>query len=128
MTTVFHRVGDYEIHDQIGSGGMAVVFLATDTRNDRRVALKLVSIEGDRDAQQVLEAERWGAKLQEEFSRESKYVPAVYEYGTQPPYFFIAMEYLSGRNLSEVIGEGPMTPARAVRVATQLCEFLEAAS
>ena len=127
MTTVFHRVGSYEIHEEIGRGGMAVVFLATDTRTNRQVALKLVSIESDRDGQQVLEAEQWGAKLQEEFCRESRYVPGVFEHGTHGPYFFIAMEHLSGRNLSEIIGEGPMPVARAVRVATQLCEFLQAA-
>jgi hypothetical protein len=127
MPTVFHRVGRYEIHEQIGRGGMAVVFLATDTLTNRQVALKLVSIEADRDGQQVLEAERWGAKLQEEFCRESRYVPVVYEHGTHGPYFFIAMEHLGGRNLSEIIGEGPMPVARAVRVATQLCEFLQAA-
>jgi serine/threonine protein kinase len=127
ITTVFHRVGRYEIHEQIGRGGMAAVFLATDTETNRKVALKLVTIETDRDGQQALEAERWGAKLQEEFCRESKFVPVVYEHGTHGQYFFIAMEYLTGRNLSDVIGEGPMPPARAVRVAIQLCEFLQAA-
>src|SRR5688500_7628203 len=100
MTTVFNRIGRYEIHDQIGRGGMAVVFLATDTETNQRVALKLVSIEADRDGQQVLEAERWGATLQEEFGRESRFVPAVYAHGTYGQYFFIAMEYLEGRNLS----------------------------
>ena len=126
-TTVFHRVGRYEIHEEIGRGGMAVVFLATDTLTNQRVALKLVSIEADRDGQQVLEAERWGATLQEEFSRESRFVPVVYEHGTQGQYFFIAMEYLAGRNLSEVINAGPLPPERAVHIATQLCEFLQAA-
>ncbi|MCA1562749.1 MAG: serine/threonine protein kinase, partial [Acidobacteria bacterium] len=127
MTTVFNRVGRYEIHEQIGRGGMAVVFLATDTMTNQRVALKLVSIEADRDGQQVLEAERWGATLQEEFCRESRYVPVVYDHGTYGQYFFIAMEYLEGRNLSEVIGEGPMPADRAAHIATQLCEFLQAA-
>ena len=126
MTTVFNRVGRYEIHEQIGRGGMAVVFLATDTETSQRVALKLVSIEPDRDGQQVLEAERWGATLQEEFCRESRYVPAVYAHGTHGQYFYIAMEYLEGRNLSEVIGEGPMPAARAVHIASQICEFLQA--
>jgi serine/threonine protein kinase len=127
MSTVFNRVGRYEIHEQIGRGGMAVVFLATDTLTAQKVALKLVSIETDRDGQEVLEAERWGAKLQEEFCRESQYVPAVYEHGTDGRYFFIAMEYLGGRNLSEVINEGPLPAPRAVRIATQLCDFLQAA-
>ena len=128
MTTVFHRVGRYEIHEQIGRGGMAVVFLATDTRDDRRVALKLVAIESDRDGREILEAEQFGAKLQEEFCRESRYVPAVYEHGTDGKYFYIAMEHLGGRNLSDVIAEGPMSPLRAVRVAGQLCEFLQDAA
>ena len=128
MTTVFHRVGRYEIHEQIGRGGMAVVFLATDTLHDRRVALKLVAIESDRDGREILEAEQFGARLQEEFCRESRYVPAVYEYGTDGKYFYIAMEYLGGRNLSDVIAEGPMSAVRAVRVATQLCEFLQDAA
>src|SRR4051812_32898358 len=67
MTTVFHRVGAYEILHQIGSGGMAAVFLATDTRTNRQVALKLVSIEDDKDGRQIIEAERLGTKLQEAF-------------------------------------------------------------
>lgn len=127
MTTVFHRLGAYEILHQIGSGGMAVVFLANDTRTNRRVALKLVSIEEDQDGREIIEAERLGARLQEAFCRVSRYVPTVYEYGTQGKYFFIAMEYLDGRNLSDVIGAGPLPAERAARVGIQLCEFLEAA-
>jgi predicted Ser/Thr protein kinase/tetratricopeptide (TPR) repeat protein len=127
MTTVFHRVGAYEILHQIGSGGMAVVFLATDTRNSRQVALKLVSMEDGRDGREILEAEHLGARLQEAFCRVSRYVPTVYEYGTQDKYFFIAMEYLEGQNLSDVIGRGALSPESAARIAIQLCEFLEAA-
>ena len=54
MTTVFQRVrvGPYEIVHEIGRGGMAVVFFATDSRDDRRVALKLVPIGTDRDTQE----------------------------------------------------------------------------
>ena len=127
MTTVFHRVGAYEILHQVGSGGMAAVFLATDTRTNRRVALKLVSIEDDNDGRQIIEAERLGTKLQEAFCRASRYVPTVFEYGTQDKYFFIAMEDPDGQNLSEVISAGALSPARAAHVAIQLCEFLEAA-
>jgi eukaryotic-like serine/threonine-protein kinase len=127
MTTVFHRVGAYEILHQIGSGGMAVVFLASDTRTNRQVALKLVSIEDDQDGREIIEAERLGTRLQEAFCRESRYVPTVFEYGTQDKYFFIAMEYLDGQNLSDVIRGGALSPDRAVRIAIQLCEFLETA-
>jgi hypothetical protein len=129
MATVFHRVrvGPYEIVDEIGRGGMAVVFSATDSRDDRRVALKLVPTGTDRDSQEVLEAERWGAKLQEQFCRISQNVPALYEHGTEGGYFYIAMEYLDGRNLSETLAAGALAPDRAVGIAIQLCHFLEAA-
>ncbi len=129
MATVFDRVrvGPYEIDHEIGRGGMAVVFLAVDSRDGRQVALKLVPDGADREAHEALEAERWGAKLQEQFCRVSENVPAVYEYGTEGGYFYIAMEYLEGRNLSEVLTAGPLAPERAVGIATQLCRFLEAA-
>ena len=129
MTTVFQRVrvGPYEIVHEIGRGGMAVVFFATDSRDDRRVALKLVPTGTDRDAQEILEAERWGAKLQEQFCRISQNVPVLYEHGTEGGYFYIAMEYLDGRNLSEILAAGALAPERAVGIAIQLCLFLEAA-
>ena len=127
MTTVFQRVGPYEILEEIGRGGMAAVFLATDTRTTRRVALKLVPTGNDREAREILEAERWGAKLQEQFCRASGHVPAVYEHGTEWGYFYIAMEFLEGLNLSEVIAAGPLSSERAAGIAAQLCEFLETA-
>jgi len=129
MTTVFQRVrvGPYEIVHEIGRGGMAVVFFATDSRDGRRVALKLVPAGTDLDAQEVVEAERWGAKLQEQFCRISQNVPVVYEHGTEGGYFYIAMEYLDGRNLSEILAAGALAPERAVGIAIQLCHFLEAA-
>jgi serine/threonine protein kinase len=129
MTTVFQRVrvGPYEIVHEIGRGGMAVVFFATDSRDNRRVALKLVPAGTDREAQEIVEAERWGAKLQEQFCRISRNVPVLYEYGTEGGYFYIAMEYLDGRNLSEILAAGAMAPKRATGIAIQLCHFLEAA-
>jgi len=127
--TVFQRVrvGPYEIVHEIGRGGMAVVFFATDRRNGRPVALKLVPAGTDRDAQEIVEAELWGAKLQEQFCRVSQNVPVLYEHGTEGGYFYIAMEYLDGRNLSEILAAGALAPDRAVGIAIQLCHFLEAA-
>jgi hypothetical protein len=127
MSVVFQHVGPYDIQHEIGRGGMATVFLAIDGRTNQRVALKLVPAGRDREAQEILDAEHWGARLQAEFSRTSRHVPAVFEHGTEGPYFYIAMEYLEGRNLSEVMAGGPLVPVRAVGIAAQLCEFLEAA-
>jgi len=127
MNTVFHRIGPYEIDHEIVRGGMAVVFLASDTRTNCRVALRLVATGSDQEADGTLEAECWGAKLQEQFCQASPHVPRVYEHGTQDGYFYIAMEYLEGHNLSEVIAGGPLPSPRTIGIGVQLCDFLEAA-
>ena len=127
MTTVFHRVGPFEILGQIGSGGMAQVFRAEDTRDRRQVALKLVQVTDGRHGRERLEAERWGAKLQGRLSDVCPLVPKVYEDGELTPYYFIAMELVEGTDLSSVIAQGPLSTTEAVRVAIQLCQFLEAA-
>jgi serine/threonine protein kinase len=127
MTMVFNRVGPYEILEPIGSGGMAQVFLSLDTRSQQRVALRLVPVGRDREAREILEAERLGARLQHEFSNVCQLVPRVYEHGELPDYLYVAMEYLDGENLSDVIGRGRVQPDRAVSIALELCGFLEAA-
>jgi len=127
MTTVFRDVGAYRIIREIGHGGMATVFLAEDTRHSREVALKLVSMASDREGREVLEAERWGTKLQERLAEGCGLVPRVYEDGDQPPYYFIAMEYVHGENLSDVIARGPVAPSEAIRIASELGRFLQAA-
>ena len=128
MTTIFRQLGPYEIVREIGRGGMALVLLANDTRTDRPVALKLVPHGTDREARDILEAEQWGAELQKQFSQISGHVPAVYEYGAdEAGYFFVAMEYLDGENLSDVISRGPLPVDRAVGITMELCAFLEAA-
>ncbi len=128
MTTIFKQLGPYEIVREIGRGGMALVLLANDTRTGRLVALKLVPQGTDREARDILDAEQWGAELQKQFSQISGHVPAVYEYGAdEAGYFFVAMEYLDGENLSDVISRGPLPVDRAVGITMDVCAFLEAA-
>lgn len=127
MTTVFQRVGRFEILREIGRGGMASVFLAEDTQSNQRVALKLVPMREDREGREILEAERWGARLQARLSAHCPLVPKVFEDGDLPPYYFIAMEYIEGENLSDVIARGPLGATDALAVAMQICRFLEAA-
>src|SRR5215213_247903 len=122
MPSLFNQLGPYQVHEEVGRGGMAVVLLATDTRSGRQVALRLVSA---REAADVLEAERRGAELQEQFCRVSRFVPEVFEHGTHGGYLYVAMEYVEGENLSQAIRRGPLPEAHAVAVAVELCRFLE---
>jgi serine/threonine-protein kinase len=126
-STVFGQVGPYAIERPIGQGGMASVFLARDTRSDALVALKVVHTGTDEEAREILEAEQRGAELQTRFSALSRYVPKVYESGFASEYFYIAMEYIAGEDLSQAIHRGRLPWPRAVAIAAQLCEFLEQA-
>ena len=128
MNTVFHRLGPYEVIHEVGRGGMATVVLATDTRTGKNVALKLVPVAPGDEARAILQAEQAGAELQRQFSQVNGHVPAVYEHRpNESGYFLVAMEYLDGENLSDVIARGAVPAERAVTIAIELCTFLEAA-
>ena len=104
---------------------MAVVFLARDTRTGAHLALKLVREGPGHEDREILEAEQRGALLQKQFSAVSSRVPQVYEYGSDGGYFYVAMEYLEGENLSDAIARGPMSAEQALRIAFELCRFVE---
>jgi serine/threonine protein kinase/tetratricopeptide (TPR) repeat protein len=126
-SAVYRQIGPYTIERPIGQGGMAAVFLARDTRSNALVALKVVHLGTDEDAREVQAAEERGADLQKRFSAISRYVPKVFESGFSGDYFFIAMEYVEGEDLSQAIHRGRLPWPRAVGITIQLCEFLEEA-
>ena len=114
----------YRIDRVIGRGGMGVVYLATQVALDRLVALKLVAPE--------LGAE---ATFRERFARELKFVAAidhpnvipVYDARSEEGMLFIAMRYVDGTDLRELLlGEGPLEPARAVSLFEQVADALDA--
>jgi serine/threonine-protein kinase len=126
-TTLFGQVGPYVIERPIGQGGMASVFLARDSRSAAIVALKIVHKGTDEEAREILASEQRGAELQQRFSALSRFVPKVYESGSTDDYFYIAMEYIDGEDLSQAIHRGPMPWQRAAAITIQLCEFLDEA-
>jgi hypothetical protein len=129
-SAIYRQIGPYVIERPIGQGGMAAVFLARDTRSNALVALKVVHLgtdEHDEEAREVQASEQRGAELQQRFSAVSRYVPKVFESGFTGDYFYIAMEYIDGEDLSQAIHRGRLPWQRAVGITIQLCEFLEEA-
>jgi Protein kinase domain len=120
-----HQVGRFEIRDFLGRGAMGDVYLAWDPERQGEVALKLVRTH--KADPEMLEAEKNGAVLQQQLARVAPQVAAVYELGNDGPFFWVAMEYVAGTDLSEVLDRGPLPEERAVRIALQLCSLLEAA-
>ena len=118
------RIGRYEIVRRLGKS-MTDVYLAIDTVENRKVALKLIPIGGDAASQQVLEAERRGAAIQKELRALDPRMVEIYEFGEQDGFFFVAMQYVEGKNLAEVLrAEQAMDAVRAATIALEILEHL----
>ncbi len=118
------RVGRYEIVRSLGRS-MTDVYLAVDTVENRKAALKLVKTDGDSTSMLVLEAERRGASIQRELQALDPRMVEIYEFGDLDGYFFVAMQYVEGRNLAEVLkAEQAIDPNRAAVIALEICEQL----
>ncbi len=118
------RVGRYDILRRLGKS-MTDVYLAVDSIEGRRVALKLVPMGGDNLNRLILEAERRGAAIQKELQAIDPRMIQVYDSGEIDGYFYIAMQYVEGRTLAEVLrSERTIDPVRAAAIALELCEQL----
>src|SRR5215467_2465508 len=117
-------VGRYELVRRLGMS-MSAVYLAIDGVDGRRVALKVVKLDGGAASEAVLEAEKRGAAIQQELRELDPRVVEVYDYGEQDGYFYVAMQYLEGRNLAETLkAEGVIDAIRAAAIALEICEQL----
>ena len=116
--------GDYHVRSLLGKGAMAEVYLATDRRNGKKVALKVLpSGFGDADAR----LRRFAREADAIAAMNHPNVVAIYEVGKYNRTPFIAMEYVDGPTLREVLAAGPLAPEHAFDLARQMAEGLEAA-
>jgi eukaryotic-like serine/threonine-protein kinase len=110
--------GRYRVVSRLGSGGMADVFLAEDQQLGRKVALKLLH---HRFAQDPDFVERFRREAQAAAGLQHPNVVSVYDRGTFDDTYYIAMEYLPGRSLKQLIREeAPLDPLRAIDIAIQI--------
>ena len=116
-------IGRFEIRDFLGRGAIGDVLLAWDPREARLVALKVVRV--SKSDPEMLEAEKNGLALQAQLARVAPQVAAVYEEGQDGDFFWVAMEYVDGADLSELLAKGPLPEARAVEIALELVSMLE---
>lgn len=119
------KLGKYEILRKLGRGGMADVYLAQDTELGRCVALKLIEHAVDADTRDSIEAERRGAELQARLAAVDPRVVRFFDSGDLDGFFFVAMEYIDGQDLAELMGRGPLEAEFASDVAIAVAETLE---
>src|SRR5438067_4886435 len=110
--------GRYRVVSRLGSGGMADVFLAEDQQLQRNVALKLLH---RRFAEDPGFVERFRREAQAAAGLQHPNVMGVYDRGAFDGTYYIAMEYLPGRSLKQVIrAEAPLDPVRAIDLTIQI--------
>jgi serine/threonine-protein kinase len=117
--------GRYAVTARIAHGGMATVYLAMDTRLDREVALKVMHAELARDDDFV---RRFIGEAKSVARLSHQNVVAVFDQGADGPFLYLAMEYVPGRTLKEVLREnGRFSPAAALEIMSGVLDGLAAA-
>ncbi len=117
-------ISHYRVIEELGAGGMGVVYRAHDMRLDRDVALK------------VLPAGRLaGEAARNRFHKEAlalaklnhPHIGAIYDFDTQEGVDFLVMEYIPGTTLGEQLASGPLPESEVLRLGTQIVAALEEA-
>jgi serine/threonine protein kinase/beta-lactam-binding protein with PASTA domain len=117
--------GRYAVAARIAHGGMATVYLAVDTRLDREVALKVMHAELARDEEFV---RRFIGEAKSVARLSHQNVVAVFDQGSDGPFLYLAMEYVPGRTLKELLSErGRFAPAAALDIMAGVLDGLAAA-
>jgi serine/threonine protein kinase len=117
-------ISRYRIVEKLGQGGMGVVYKAEDTRLERFVALKFLPEDLTRDE-----------GMRKRFLREARaasalndpHICTIHDIGEEDGKVFIALEFLDGSTLKELVSQGPLELARLLRIAQQVLDGLEAA-
>jgi serine/threonine-protein kinase len=114
----------YRLVEQIGEGGMGVVWRATDTSLGRDVAVKVLPEAVARDPERMARFEREARLLA---SLNHPGIAAVYGVGSADGVRFLAMELVEGDDLAARIQHGPLPVVEAIEMARQIADALEAA-
>jgi Tol biopolymer transport system component len=122
--TAGSRLGPYEILSPLGAGGMGEVYRARDPRLGRDVAIKVLppSFSADADRLRRFEQEARAAGILNHPN-----ITAVYDIGTHEGTAYVVSELLEGETLDTRLGEGPLSPRKAIAYALQIARGLAAA-
>jgi Tol biopolymer transport system component len=114
----------YRLVEQIGQGGMGVVWKAEDTTLDRAVAIKILPPEFAADQERVARFEREARVVA---ALQHPNIAAVFSVHKEEDLHYLALELVAGEDLSQILTQGPLPLDEAIAFARQIAEALEAA-
>src|SRR5205814_6565353 len=106
------KLGRYEIRSQLGKGGMGEVYLAQDSRLDRKVAIKILPSEVASNQERM---RRFVQEAKAAAALNHPNIAHIYEIGETEGTHFIAMEFVDGSTLRELINHQQTDPAKLLR-------------
>ena len=121
-------IGRYEICSQLGAGGMGEVYLANDTKLDRKVALKILPSDmvHDKSAGANDRVRRFVQEAKAASALNHPNILTIYEIDEIDSEHFIATEFVDGYTLRDRIRKGPLQPADALDIGIQIASALSA--
>ncbi|MCX7005897.1 MAG: serine/threonine-protein kinase, partial [Kiritimatiellaeota bacterium] len=122
IAEVRRRFPQLEIIEQIGRGGMGVVFKARQPQLDRLVALKILPAELARTPGF---AERFAREARALARLNHPNIVSVFDFGEREGWFYFIMEFVDGANLGQLIAARQVTPETALALVPKICEALQ---
>jgi tRNA A-37 threonylcarbamoyl transferase component Bud32 len=116
------HLGDYELLEELGRGGMGVVYKARQKNLDRLVALKLV-LRGRLAAEDELARFRSEAEAAAQLDHVG--IVPVYEWGERDGRAYFSMGYVEGETLAARLADGPLPPREAVRIVRDVARAID---
>ncbi|MFL6448697.1 MAG: serine/threonine-protein kinase [Bryobacteraceae bacterium] len=123
-SVVGQQLGDYQVIELIGAGGMGEVFLAQDTRLGRRAALKILPDEYTLDPVRLRRFEQEACAIA---ALNHPNIMTIYGIGQAGSRRFLATEFVEGRTLRAMMGAGPLPLERVLDIGVQAASALAAA-
>jgi serine/threonine-protein kinase len=118
------RLGVHEILGQLGAGGMGEVYLALDTRLNRKVAIKVLPEAHATDPERIA---RFHREAQAVAALNHSGIAAIYDLAEADSTRFLVLELIEGETLADRLRRGPVPVEEALAIARQILEALEAA-
>ena len=116
--------GRYRLVELLGRGGMGEVWRAHDTSTNRTVAIKLLP---PHLAQDQTFVQRFRREAEAAAQLNNPHIIPIHNYGEIDGRLYVDMRLIEGRDLQAVLADGPLEPARAVRIVEQVAKALHAA-